>query len=67
MKNTITITIEKMGSEIANVSSKTLNVLSFETIKEAKKEIKRMIKEDGYQRGYEIYNMDLRTELRTNF
>jgi hypothetical protein len=64
---TFTITIEKMGSEAANVLNKTLNVLRFETAKEAKKELRRMVKEEGYERGYEIYNMDLKTELRTNF
>ena len=64
---TFNITIEKMGSETMNILNETIKVLKFDTLKEAKKEIRRMVKHDGYIRSYYIYNPTLRTELHTNF
>ena len=64
---TFNITIEKMGSETMNILNETIKVLKFDTLKEARKEISRLVKKEGYKRGYKVYNMELRTELSTNF
>jgi len=64
---TFNITIEKMGSETMNILNETIKVLKFNNLKEAKKEISRLVRKEGYKRGYKVYNSELRTELSTNF
>ncbi|AGO48396.1 hypothetical protein Phi10:1_gp055 [Cellulophaga phage phi10:1] len=69
---TFTITIETEFNRTAylynNAQTETLEVKEFETIKEARKEIRRMIREEGYvNHSGNVYNQELRTELITNF
>jgi|GEM_PF-3843381 len=67
---TYTITIEKTaltGCGAYNTSSQTLEVKSFDSKKEANKEIRRMVKEEGYKRGYFVNNPNLNTELHLNY
>ena len=65
-----TVTIEKRGINgcgAYDTAGSTLGIKAFDTKKEANKYIRGLVKNEGYKRGYEIYNLDLGTELRTNF
>ena len=56
-------TIEILGMYTGD----TVNTLEFDSKAEAKKEIRRMIREDGYTRGYKVFNLGEGLELHTNF
>jgi hypothetical protein len=66
---TFKIEITKLGCNIEGFETidETLEVRVFDTLKEAKKEIRSMIKNEGYERLYNVYNKELNTELHTNF
>ena len=68
---TFNIVIEQNGISGCgsyDAPSETLGVKKFDTKKEAKKELARMIKEDGYQRHYHyVFNTELATKALTNF
>lgn len=67
-----TLTIETEFNYTAylysDAKTSTIEVKSFETKKEAQKELRRMIKVEGYtlSNGY-YYNSELRTELFKNY
>ena len=48
-------------------SDKTIKTESFETLKEAKNAIKRLIKEEGFERAYYVFDRETGIELHTNF
>jgi hypothetical protein len=63
-----TITIETVYSAYATTPTQTLEVRSFETKQEAKKELNRMVKVEGYKKIYNNYlNSKNNTELFLNF
>lgn len=66
---TFKIEITKLGCNIDGfeTENEVLEVRSFSTLKEAKKEIRSMIKNEGFERLYNIYNQEENTELHTNF
>ena len=66
-----TITIEENGISgcgAYDMQSKDLAIKSFESKKQAQKEIRQMIKNEGYQKhnGF-IFNTDLNRSIHTNF
>ena len=66
---TFNISIETIYSGYSNEkSSKVLEVRKFNTKEEAKKEVRKMIKFEGFERhGYNIWNPKKHTELNLNF
>ncbi len=63
-----TITIETLESGYSMTTSETISVSSFETKELAKKEIKRLMKEEGYKKyAGHIFNSNTNTEILTNF
>ena len=63
-----TLTIETLESAYSMTTTQTISVLSFETKKDAQKEIRKMIKEQGYKKhAGHVYNSNLNTEIFTNF
>jgi len=62
-----TITIKKIASGYSNTTLKTLEIRSFETRKDAKAEISKMVKNEGFVKHYNYYNAKEHTELHLNF
>lgn len=66
-----TVTIEKSGLTgcgAYNTPSTTVSVTEFTEKKQARAELRRLQKEDGYKKHYHfIYNTALGTEVFTNF
>ena len=63
-----TLTIETLESSYSMTTTETISVLSFETKKDAQKEIRKMVKEAGYKKhAGHIFNSNLNTEILTNF
>lgn len=51
-----------------NQESKTLETRKFDTLKEARKEIRKMCKKEGFKKlGYTYWNQENGTELYMNF
>lgn len=63
-----TITVQTIASGYSNTTAKTLEVRSFETREEAKKEVRKMMKNEGYKKHYNNYfNPTANTELFFNY
>lgn len=66
---TFNISIETIYSGYSNeTSSKVLEVRKFNTKEEAKKEVRKMIKFEGFERhSHNVWNPEKHTELNLNF